>query len=70
MKQSEHFDSFYPEFKKKSKKIMKDYTLPTSTLLKQTKQCRNNRRLKNNLTFFLSKFYQRCKKGVKNKIKN
>lgn len=35
MKQSEHFDSFYPEFKKKSKKIMKDYTLPTSTLLQQ-----------------------------------
>lgn len=35
MKQLEHFDSFYPEFKKKSKKIMKDYTLPTSTLLKQ-----------------------------------
>lgn len=35
------------------------------------KQCRNNRRLeKKNYTFFLSKFYQRCKKGVKNKIKN
>lgn len=37
MKQSEHFDSFYPEFKKKQKNNERLHcnTLPTSTLLKQ-----------------------------------
>lgn len=44
---------------------MKDYTLPTSTLLKQKKQCRNNRRLKNNLYIFINV----VKRGWRTKLK-
>lgn len=67
MKQSEHFDSFYPEFKKKHKNNERLHT-SDKHIIKTKKQCRNNRRLKKQLIHsFFPNFIKVVKRGSRTK---